>query len=187
MIDKVYNNLLIIGSTGQNSGKTTFAKKIIHIFKNTYPIVSLKITTIDHDKGGCPRGGKGCGVCASLKGKYELIEECSCDGKKDTEILLASGSRKVFWLRVQKEFIKEAFTDFLSNITSDDLIICESNSLRKVVKPALFIVMKNNNSYNIKESASEVIDLADLLITFDGKSIDFNIDRIVYQNKWLLQ
>ncbi len=39
-------HMVLIGSTGRNSGKTTLALQIIHAFKDTLPVVAFKLITI---------------------------------------------------------------------------------------------------------------------------------------------
>ena len=41
-------NMILIGSTGRNSGKTTLASALINKFKSDIKVIALKITTIEH-------------------------------------------------------------------------------------------------------------------------------------------
>ncbi|WP_406542459.1 hypothetical protein [Clostridium ljungdahlii] len=63
METKKYNvpNMILIGSTARNSGKTTLAVSIINKYKLSRPVVALKVTTIQDKNGKCIRGGEGCG------------------------------------------------------------------------------------------------------------------------------
>ena len=65
--------------------------------------------------------------------------------------LLAAGCQKVFLLKVFQENLAEAIQQFLKAVPAQALIICESNSLRNVVQPGLFLMMNNQNRQ--KESA----------------------------------
>lgn len=159
--------MILIGSTGRNSGKTTFATELIERWKNEFPVIALKITTI-HDKGGkCIRGGEGCGACLLHCGDFEITEETNREGVKDTSLLLASGAQKVYWMRCLKDHHREGISRFMEMLPKNAVVICESNTLRKVVKPGLFVVMKNTKNDSIKSSAKEVIDMADLIIEND--------------------
>lgn len=159
--------MVLIGSAGRNSGKTTLAVEFIKQWKAEFHIIALKVTASDSKDGKCPRGGIGCGVCTNIKGNYELIEEKNIKSDKDTSILLMSGAENVYWLKVLKTHIDEGIRYFLSRIPENTLIICESNTLRNVVKPGVFIMLKNTQNSSIKKSASEVIDKADLIIEGD--------------------
>ncbi|AGK95339.1 hypothetical protein [Clostridium pasteurianum] len=167
--------MLLIGSSGRNSGKTTLAASLIRHWKDKFPITALKITTIEEKDGKCPRGGRGCGVCTNIKENFELIEEKTSDSNKDTSLLLAAGAERVYWLKVLKTHIKEGIEYFLTEIPENNLIICESNSLRNIVRPGVFIMLKNTQNSNIKKSASEVMDKADFIVEGDFRD---NIDKV---------
>jgi len=182
------DNLILIGSSGRNSGKTTLAAKLIERLKEKFFIVALKITTIEKKGGLCPRGGEGCGAC-SLNTDYALATESCTEGTKDTNLLLACGAEKVFWLRSLRSALRASFKEFLekANFIGDTgneaagktnmppgkplLIICESNSLREIVKPKIFIMLLNDNN-NIKNSAKRVLDLADITLPAPFKQSD---------------
>ena len=51
-------NMIQIGSTGRNSGKTTLAEALIKQYQEVYPIYGLKIITISGQRGVCQRGTK---------------------------------------------------------------------------------------------------------------------------------
>ncbi|AZV56652.1 hypothetical protein [Clostridium sp. AWRP] len=157
-------NMILIGSTARNSGKTTLAVSIINKYKLIRPMVALKVTTIQEKNGKCIRGGEGCGVCSSLKGNFEITKELNSDNNKDTSLLLAAGAENVYWLKALKNNIYEGFNAFITKIPENALIVCESNSLRKVVNPGVFIMIKNSKDSQMKKSASEVIDQADIII-----------------------
>ncbi|WP_275255051.1 hypothetical protein, partial [Klebsiella pneumoniae] len=71
---------------------------------------------------------------------YELVEEQETIGNKDIMKLLAAGCQKVFLLKVFQENLAEAIQQFLKAVPAQALIICESNSLRNVVQPGLFLM-----------------------------------------------
>lgn len=168
--------MLLIGSTGRNSGKTTLAAAGIHKWKERFSIVGLKVTTIRECDGKCPRGGDGCGACTSLCGHFDLSEETIVSTDKDTSIMLASGCQNVYWLRTLSTHIEEGIAYFLDLTPSNVLIICESNSLRQVVKPGVFVMLKNTTGSAVKETAYSVIHKADIVI--EGNTLD-RIDSVL--------
>ncbi|AKN33341.1 hypothetical protein Ccar_21950 [Clostridium carboxidivorans P7] len=178
--------MILIGSSSRNSGKTAIATELIKQLKNRSPIIGLKITTIQQKNSKCPRGGEGCGTCSNMKGNFELLEETNISANKDTSLLLSSGAEKVYWLKCLKTHIKPAIEEFMSQVPKNTLIICESNSLRTVVNPGIFIMMKNSQNNIIKKSASEVIHNADIIIENDFKnsinSITEKILKKILQN-----
>ena len=159
--------MLMIGSTGRNSGKTTFAVEAIKRWKPHYQIIALKVTAIDKHGRECPRGGMGCGACSSLCGDYEIIEELDPNTEKDTSQLLKSGALRVFWLKSLRSNLQQGIKEFLSLIPSNTIIICESNSLRKSVKPGAFVILHNAENGEIKITAKDVWENADSVIDKD--------------------
>lgn len=177
--------MILIGSTARNSGKTTLAVAVLEKYKNKMPIYAIKVTTIAVKNGGCIHGGDGCGVCSKMQDDFEITKEKSMEGIKDTSQLLAGGAKMVYWLKTLKDYIGEGIESILSEIPENALIICESNSLRKVVKPGVFIMVKNTEDDQIKKSAREVFDQADIVFEnhFDDnfESLLREIDRKIIQ------
>lgn len=157
--------MIMVGSTGRNSGKTTLVTDFLKAYKNHYQRpIGLKVTSIVERDGKCPRGGEGCGVCSSIKSDFDIKIEENPNLNKDTSKIKNSGADEVFWIRSIKECLKEAFTDFQRQAGFYDLVLCESNSLRHYVRPKLFIMIKNTSDDQIKPSAKEVIHMADIVI-----------------------
>lgn len=172
--------LLQIGSTGRNSGKTTLAKQLIENYQGQYPVVALKIITITGKKGVCQRGTAGCGICTSIDAGYELVEEKNLLGNKDTMQLLRAGADRVFLLKAFEDSLQTGFQKFLTMISENAMIICESNSLRKYVKPALFLMMDNHKK-RVKPTAQSVYDAADEYL------ISAKLNNIMIENQtWKL-
>jgi molybdopterin-guanine dinucleotide biosynthesis protein A len=166
--------MLMIGSAGRNAGKTEFACSVIRNLSPRADIVGVKVTTILKKDGTCPRGGKGCGVCSSLKGDYCITDEADAPADKDTARLAAAGASKVFWLRVMKTHLHRGLCELLEMIDPQTAIVCESNSLREVVTPGLFIMVKNNRTGKYKASAEAVREFADRTVVFDGTGFDMD-------------
>ncbi|GHV31230.1 hypothetical protein AGMMS4952_19540 [Spirochaetia bacterium] len=64
MLDTAFSagQMILIGGTDRNWGKTVLAEELIRRFKGRFPVVGLKVTTVAHAGGVCPRGGAGCGA-----------------------------------------------------------------------------------------------------------------------------
>lgn len=159
--------MLMIGSTGRNSGKTTLAVESIKRWKSMHPVVGLKVTSVERCDGKCPRGGEGCGACSSLRGNFDIVEETDAASEKDTSQLLAAGCVKVYWLKVLRSHLKEGIAEFMKILPHGALVICESNSLRSVVVPGAFIMLHNNKTGFVKDSAGKVMELADMVVSRD--------------------
>lgn len=181
-------NMLMIGSAGRNSGKTELACKLIRKFSCRTDIIGIKVTPVQERDGECPRGGMGCGVCSSLKGNYCITEERDEPPDKDTTRLLDAGAKNVFWLRVLKECLGEGLAALTSIIGNKAVSICESNSLRNVVEPGLFFVVREKNSHTIKASCQDVISHADKIIFSDEQDFDIEMDDIGFiEGKWFIR
>jgi len=182
------DGMLMIGSAGANIGKTELACALIKKFNKNKDIIGIKVTTIKERDGQCPRGGQGCGVCSSLDGNFCITEETGVNSGKDTARLLAAGASRVLWLRVMKTHLKEGLAALLDKIGADAVSLCESNSLRQVVKPGLFLMVRGKDPRMWKSSADAVKKYADKVVVSDGSSFDFDIGRIkLLGGKWVMQ
>lgn len=180
-------SILLLGAAGRNSGKTTFACALIERFSKKGPIVAAKVTTIRERDGTCPRGGQGCGVCAAFKDRYDITEETVCGGTKDTQRLLASGAAQVYWLRVLKDHLEEGAAALLERIGPDLPVVCESNSLRHVLAPGLFLQFRPADMQTVKASARAVQPYADHELIWDGARFDIPPSSVEYVNdRWTL-
>ena len=179
------DGMLMIGSAGRNAGKTVLACAAIKKFCKSTNITGIKVTTIKAKDGKCPRGGRGCGVCSSLDGDFCITEELKRNSSKDTSRLLAAGASRVFWLRVMRSHLEQGLTALLSIMGSDAISVCESNSLRHVVEPGLFLMVTSPNLKRWKGSAQDVRRYVDKVVVSDGSSFDFDIDEIkLTERRW---
>lgn len=174
----------MIGSAGANVGKTELACEFIKRFGRDRYLIGIKVTTIKAKDGRCPRGVEGCGVCSSLDGDFYITEEADSISGKDTSRLLAAGAKRVFWLRVMRTHLEEGLVALLDVIGRDVVSICESNSLRNVVEPGLFLMVKSpplgvlrSGSRVWKKSAQEVKKYADKIVASDSGGFDIELDR----------
>ncbi|HIJ67272.1 MAG TPA: NTP transferase domain-containing protein [Planctomycetes bacterium] len=169
--------ILMVGSLERGLGKTRFACSLIRKFSHKCDIIGIKVTTIKEPKGGCPHEA-GCGVCSSLNGHYDITEETESKSDKDTCRMLAAGAARVFWLRVLKTHLEEGILALLDIIGDDAICVCESNSLRRVAEPGLFVMVKGGDDRELKPSGVEVARLADLSVCFHRAGFDFDLDDI---------
>jgi hypothetical protein len=184
----VKSNILIIGSTGRNTGKTEFACRIIEKHSAQKEIIGVKVIPVDKNEGNCHRGDDGCGLCDSLTGDYEIIEEKTTDSVKDTSRMLKAGAKKVYLLIVDRNSLKKGIKAILRILPDNALIVIESNTIRKVIEPGLFIVIKNLMNHSVKHSCSEVIEFADKIIEFNDMNWDFHPDKVLIHNEsWIIK
>ena len=173
--------MILIGSTGRNSGKTVLAEALIRHFRGSAPVLGLKVTTIAQAGMPCHHGDSRCGACAISEG-FILTEELDRHADKDTARLLKAGADRVFWLRSLHSALAEGYAAALEKIPTNTLIIAESNSLRELVQPGCFIMLANSggaSGHGIKPSAARVADLAD--ITLKSPILDDVLQKLVGQ------
>lgn len=180
--------MLLIGSSGRDSGKTTFACRLIEKYPQPRLITAAKVTTVRKGAGPCARGGEGCGVCDSLDVPYCITEEIARGGRKDTQRLLAAGAGRVYWLRTWHTALDDGASALMETVEPHAPLVCESNSLRLAVQPGLFLVFRPRGAGSAKESAQRVLDYADRVITFDGHDFDLALDDVRFvDGKWTLR
>jgi hypothetical protein len=149
--------MLLIGAAGRDVGKTEFACELIRRYAAAHPVFGLKITTIQKRDGSCPRGGRGCGVCSSLKEDFCITEETLAGNGKDTMRMLLAGAKRVYWLRVLQEHLEAGRRRLLEYVPANALVVCESNSARSVLEPGVFLVIREADSTAIKQSCHAVL------------------------------
>jgi len=178
----------MVGAAGSGVGKTTLTCSLIKRFCRAQRIVGVKVTTIEQGRGSCPRGGDGCGVCESMEGRYYLIEETDSGGEKDTCRMLAAGAARVLWLRVLKAHLVEGARALLEAIGSREVSVCESNSLRKVVRPDAFVMVTDKREQRFKPSAAAVAHLADRTVSFDGEGFGIRDEDVsLAGGRWIMR
>lgn len=164
-------NMLMIGSTCKNAGKTALACKIIEKFKSQYDITVLKITILTDPIN-------------PTSSQYEITEETNPSCEKDTCRLLSKKPEKVLWLKTSYYSLREGFSKFMEILSQTSIIVCESTSLRNFVEPGIFVVMKNNENA-IKPSAQNVLHLADEILTNNDEELSHFISRLrIQNNEW---
>lgn len=180
--------MLLIGATGRNSGKTVLAVGVIRKFHDIVSIVGAKVTAITDRDGQCPRGGKGCGVCSSIEGAFCITREEEGAEGKDTQRLIRAGAHRVYWLRALKAHLEEGACALMNEIGPDAWVVCESNSLRTVLEPGLFLMMTAKGMPSMKPSAAQVYGKVDVLVPFDGEEFGFDLDSLnLTRNGWALR
>ncbi len=151
-------NLLIIAGTGNKSGKTSMACRIIEQFRPV-GIVSVKITPHFHETtpGLVP---------IAEKNGYSVYEETNRSTSKDTSRMLKAGSSKVYFAKVTDYSLDEAFKEIMMKIPEGTPVVCESPALRHYAEPGLFVIMTSQLKDNQK-------DIKSLL---DFPHVEFNLD-----------
>ena len=169
--------MVLIGAAGRGAGKTELAGKTIGMLRESGPVVGVKVVRVERPGMPCHRGGAGCGLCGTLEGRFDLREETGEDPEKDTARMLAAGAKQAYLLRALPKAMAEGFAHFLKQVPKNALIVCESNSLRKVIRPGVFLYAAGDKTEEgrAKPSARAVRHLADRVIFRGGKPPMLNV------------
>lgn len=162
------SEVLLLGSTCRQTGKTGLACEVIRNHAGMQPMCAVKVTTIRDGSDMCPRGGDGCGVCHAFDGRFSLDEIHDGPPGKDTTRLLQAGASRVFWLRVREEFLAEAVAAAYGMVPTGQPSVWESNSVRQVMDPGLFLILRDPANPVIKDSCRRVMDLADQVVNYSA-------------------
>jgi len=161
--------LIMIGGHTRNIGKTSVVESIIRGLSNIQ-WTAVKITQFGH--GVCSVNGESCG-CSVNEHEYAITEEESLDSGTDTSRFLAAGARRSLWVRTKQGELFTALPSLKEEIANDDFVIIESNSLRRFIKPDLYIQVLDQSNQDFKSSAQEFFDLSDaFVLTSNEKSAD---------------
>ena len=154
---KALPNLLLISGTGQNSGKTTLACRLIACFAKQFPVTAIKISPHFHEPP--PQ----LPVIAAYEG-FVIYEEIQYGTGKDSSRFLDAGAKRIYFITTQQEKQGAAMEILLEKIPENTPVICEAGGLHHYFKPALHIVAIRKN----KPPQKQIPQSADVVVEFDG-------------------
>lgn len=161
---------IVVAGVASKAGKTSLAEAVTRILAQAVPIGAAKIT-VTHGERGCPHGGKGCNVCSSLGGEYQVTQNPSIIAQEgtDTARLQAAGGNPVLWTITRVEYILDAWEEMQAKMKDVFYAVIESNTLAVVTRPTmtLMIVDPTVSRRLWKPSAEQLIATADLVIFND--------------------
>ena len=130
----------------------------------------------------CSVNGEACD-CTVTEHQFSITEERATDSGTDTARFLAAGARRSLWVRTKQGELFTALEPFKQKIASDEFVIVESNSLRRFLKPTLYLQVIDPTNADFKTSAQQFFDLADayLYVTQPGDE-DAQIQANITQN-----
>lgn len=178
----VIPNLIIIGGSSRNVGKTTLALKLIEKYAATEKITGLKVTSIRPGEETHHGSHENPGLQS-----FRIIEETVNSSSKDTARMLSAGADKVYYIETPDSKINVAMEMFLATINTGGPIVCESRSLRSAVIPGLFVLLKHYDKNLIKPDFDLYEKLADITLTIepDTKNSGTMAERIIWNGaRW---
>lgn len=176
------NRLLLIGGTGRNVGKTTLACRIIEKVSKEAAIIGLKVSTQK------PGEMKFHGTGHTSFDKYSITHEESIIPSKDTAKMINCGALASYYIETKADYVTAAYNGFKKQISADMALVCESRTLRDYIKPALFIMLVNEE--HTKSDSLHFIKLADVVFKYqDGlDELQNLVEAISYSNEngWII-
>jgi hypothetical protein len=164
----VDKNLLIIGGSGRNVGKTTLALTIINKISKETKVLGLKVST--HKHGEELFHGNHTSL---LSDNYRISVETRMLPNKDTALMLDAGAGNAYFIEASSHKVMEAYEKFKKQYNEIGLpVVCESRSLRKHIKPGLFILLVNDDQ--IKHDTNHYMSLADHVHIYDNNIMRLN-------------
>lgn len=162
--------VIVVSGVTSGSGKTSLAEAVIRALSKKFRTAAAKIT-VTHGERGCPHGGRGCDVCGSLGGEFQVITRDSIISQPgtDTARLYEAGAFQVLWAITREEFIGAAWQEMRALMGGAVCAVIESNTLALVKEPSLTLMMVDPTvSRRLwKPSAERLIADADFLIFND--------------------
>ncbi len=157
-----FPNMVMIGGNSRNAGKTSLACSLIRKLSATHPVVGVKVTSIrpgeekwhgQHNKEEVISG-------------FTITEEYDPGTRKDTAKMLMAGASRVFYIQAEDAFAEQAILTFRSEFIKNELIVCESRSLRNIIMPGLFIMMLRASENDIQKLVEFYLDTADIVFNY---------------------
>jgi len=181
MFKQTYNNVLNICGAGRNVGKTFLGENIISHFSASNDIISIKISKFKH-----------------LNHDKEFLKECSktdhytvwqelAFSDKDSGRYLKAGAKISYYVECDDAHLLEAFVKVYNTCPSSCLIICESASITKYIKPKLSIFVASKN-YETTQNKLRCLNQSNLVL--EEGSIEISVPQLfllAYDNKWKLK
>jgi molybdopterin-guanine dinucleotide biosynthesis protein len=157
--------MVMVGGHTRNIGKTSVVEGIIKAMPEIN-WTAVKITQFGH--GVCSVNGESCD-CATADHQFSISTERRRDSGTDTARFLAAGAKRSLWVRTRQGELFTALESLKRQIENDEFVIVESNSLRRFVKPELYLQVLDPDNIDFKLSAQQFFDLADAYLLVAGR------------------
>ena len=158
---------IVISGVASGAGKTSLATAMIALLHKRGLTAGVKIT-VTHGDRGCPHGGKGCNVCSSLGGDFQIVSRPDIieQAGTDTARFVEAGAKPVLWGITRDTNILEMWERISLTLAAVRYVVVESNTLALTIMPSLtlMIVDPTVSRRLWKPSATTLIASADLVV-----------------------
>ena len=176
---EIHPNLLLVGGSGQNVGKTTFTIDLLTQFAETNVIIAIKTSCHFH-------GILNTDIIIENNEQFTIVKETVTNTGKDSARMLEAGAKEVYFIQAKDEFIGEAYSFLLGIIGNDILIICETASLRKYLVPEVFLALVKNKNEQYDDN-KQILNKANLVIEdYLNNKTEVGTIIEISNNKWII-
>ncbi len=175
-----FNNLLAVGATNRNLGKTEFICRLLQRFIE-HEIIAIKIKSI------YPDDKKFHGKDLDPDTNYLIRKENPVFGLDDSKRFLSAGAKSVYYIKSKIEHLGVAIREVISEYSASQLFIAESNSVMQYFTPGGFLMIKGPNPDDYKPSSLKFMDQSDMIIYSNGKVFDIMPEKVnirINNNTW---
>lgn len=155
---------IMVAGASSNCGKTAMCELLLASLPG---YGALKVTRVADEGAVCPRGGRGCGVCGSLKKSYDLITEPGSlfvEGT-DTDRFRRAGAERVAWIIGLTDSLSDAWQEAKGVYEGLQGVVVESNSILHPQECTLSLLILNPaGKLRWKPSVWRLLPLVDRVI-----------------------
>lgn len=150
---------MLVGGTGRNIGKTTAVEQFINKLSSEVPVVGVKVSNmIPHELSF---HGDHTGVSEK---PFQILEEKETKGRKDSMRFLRAGAYRSFFVVCEDEFLEDAVLELERLLKPGDFVVCESNGLRKIIEPGIFVMIREHDTIINKKNLDFLLRSADEIL-----------------------
>jgi len=181
MLNSSYNNVLTICGDGRNVGKTFLGTSIISHFSANNEIIAIKISKFKHLNHGNDS------LREVYKTHFYTIWQELAFSHKDSGRYLKSGAKISYYIECDDAHLFDAFLKVYNTLSKSYLVICESASITKYIKPRLSIFVASKN-YETVQNKLRCLNQSSLVLK--ERCIEIAMPQLfllAYNNKWQLK
>jgi len=179
MLNNSYNNVLNICGAGRNVGKTFLGESIISHFSTNNDIIAIKISKFKH------LNHTDDSLIELYKTPFYTIWQELAFSKKDSGRYLKAGAMSSYYIECDDTHLLESFLKVYNTCPKSGLIICESASITKYIKPVISIFVESTE-YLTEKNKFRCLNQSNLVLK--ERSIEISMPQLfllIKNNKWM--
>jgi hypothetical protein len=153
--------IAVVGGQTRNIGKTTLMRRLIEATVDLQ-WTAIKITQFGHAE--CSLEGDACGCAPGETTHPYALDEETEPGPADSQVYLAAGAAKSYWLRTRQGELAEAMPALRQILDGARHTIIESNSVLRFLEPDFYFPVIHPGIEDFKLSAQVELRRATRLV-----------------------